>query len=129
MKNRCGKYKLGEVVRIWNKGGLYTTYSSAIKYFNVPNLIKDVYHLMVDVPTDYDEYNWIIVNKAIHYNVIYRDNKEIVESDIVYCVENYRGERLLTSSTYFIKRPNVKTKRTKHLDEMNEFFVPIYLSR
>ena len=129
MKNKCGKYKLGEVVRIWDKGGLYTTYSSAIKYFNVPNLIKDVYHLTVDVPTDYDEYNWIIVNKAIHYYVIYNDNKEIVESDIVYCVENHRGERLLTSSTYFIKRPNVKTKRTKHLDEKNEFFVPICLSR
>lgn len=128
MIKKYGEYNIGDVVRITNRGGLYTTYWYAMKYFNVTNISDNQYDycLSVCVPEDFDKYNWVIVNKAIHYNAkLHGDN--VYEYDIVYCVENHRKERLITSSHYFTLRPNVKTSYTEKLKKQNEFFRPIYL--
>ena len=116
-------FKIGDVVRITLGGGLYETYEYALRHFNVPNIKNYIDFLgnkciRLNVPSDFKEQNWVIVDKAIHCGLVKLENCK--ESDILYCLENSRKERIISNSKYFIKRPNVKTTYTERLKKLNE---------
>ena len=120
-------YKLGDVVRITSSGGFYSTYGYAHKYFNVKN-IKPYERTTTEliVPLDYKTQNWVIIGKAIH---CYADCSKLCENDYVYCLENVKGERLVTTSTYFVIRENVETKFTLNLKKNNNNYIINQLPR
>lgn len=113
-------YKLGDVVRLTSSGGFYSTYGYAHKYFNVKNIRPYESTTELIVPLDYKKQNWAIIGKAIH---CYADYDNVIESDYVYCLENVKGERLVTSSTYFVIRENVETKFTLNLKNKNNNYI------
>jgi hypothetical protein len=119
-------YKLGDVVRLTSSGGFYNTYDYAHKYFNVKNIRPYERTTELIVPLDYKKQNWVIIGKAIH---CYADYDNVVESDYVYCLENVKGERLVTSSTYFVIRENVETKFTLNLKNKNNNYIINQLPR
>lgn len=117
------KYKLGDVIRISSDGGCYTTYNDAILFFNITrNVTYNVEHSFrkINIPKDYKDTNWVIVGIALHGNF----------DSYVYCLENMRGERILSDDNYFILRPNVITNYTKKLKDKNITYkikkIPIY---
>lgn len=103
-------YNLGDVVRVVNRGGCYTTYKTAFSYFNILHLAKkSPMRYELEPPYDFDKTNWVIVGKAIHPT----------SKTFIYCLKNMRGERILSGDNYFILRPNVTTNYTKKLKEKN----------
>ena len=119
-------YKLGDVVRITSSGGFYRTYGYAHKYFNVKNISPYEINTELIVPLDYKSQNWVIIGKVIH---CYADCNKLCENDYVYCLENVKGERLVTTSTYFVIRENVETKFTLNLKKNNNNYIINQLPR
>jgi hypothetical protein len=117
------KFKLGNVVRVTMRGGFYDTYEYALKYFNVPNITTYIDFLgneciRLVIPKDYQKQNWVVVDKALHCSVT--NDKSFIETDIIYCLENSRKERIISNSKYFVKRPNVITPYTEKLKKLNK---------
>ena len=119
-------YKLGDVVRITSSGGFYSTYGYAHKYFNVKNIRPYERTTELIVPLDYKKQNWVVIGKAIH---CYANYDNVSESDYVYCIQNTKGERLVTSSNYFVIRENVETKFTLNLKNNNNKYIINQLSK
>lgn len=79
------KFKLGDVVRVIDKGWIYATYKSAFEFFKILNKSKktgDYYHL--DYNYDF-ETNWIICGIGIHSH----------SDDIVYHIINNKKQHMI----------------------------------
>lgn len=120
--NKKKVYKLGDVIRLKYSGGCYTTYKEAFKHFNIrsKNIINKGYAIETIIPKDYDKSNWVIVGIAFHGHF---------DKILIYCIENHRGERLVSGSDYFELRPNVKTKFTEHLAKKNNTYEILQIVR
>ena len=85
-------YRIGDVITIVDRGGIYPTYTEAIDYFNLKYRLSN----MFDLPEKkiLNKLKWVIVNIVIH---------ESHQNDIILHIHNKKYGDFIISSKYVKK--------------------------
>lgn len=107
-KKYCCKFEIGDVVRIWDLGHCYTTFTSAFKQFG----LYDINVIYVN-QNDKNE-NWVIVDMMIVYGNYYSHRGY----DILCHLKNKKGKSIVIGEDGLKKRP-ININVTKSLKQSN----------
>jgi hypothetical protein len=102
------KFEIGDIVRIWETGYAYTTFTEAFKMLG----IYDVDRLPIKLK-DREE-NWVIVNMIAIRSCLYSGGKY----DILCHIKNKKGQSLVIGEQGLKKRL-IKNCNTEALKELN----------
>ena len=102
------KFEIGDIVRIWDRGYAYTTFTEAFKMLGM----YDVNFLPINAK-DCEE-NWVIVNMIVIRSSFYHVEKY----DILCHIKNKKGKSLVIGEIGLRKRI-LKNCNTEALKELN----------
>lgn len=102
------KFEIGDIVRIWETGYAYTTFTDAFKMLGIYGVD------MLPIKLKDREENWVIVNMIAIRSFIYRGDKY----EILCHIKNKKGKSLVIGE-HGLKKRFIKNCNTEALKELN----------
>lgn len=102
------KFEIGDIVRIWETGYAYTTFTHAFEMLGIYGVD------MLPIKLKDREENWVIVNMIVIRSSFYRAEKY----DILCHIKNKKGQSIVIGE-HGLKKRFIKNCNTEALKELN----------